>query len=101
VVLDLAPDLSTPALERLIAEVVARDPQAEHELARRGAKRIQSIVTTGARRTRSSIERRLLNLIRDAGLPTPLTNAEVAGHEVDDEPVRAVARLAQALARAA
>ena len=33
--------------------------------------------------TRSEAERRLLALIRRAGLPTPRTNVEVRGHEVD------------------
>jgi very-short-patch-repair endonuclease len=34
-------------------------------------------------RTRSDYERRLLNLIEQAGLPRPLTNRRIAGHEVD------------------
>jgi very-short-patch-repair endonuclease len=33
--------------------------------------------------TRSEAERRLLALIRRAGLPLPCTNVEVRGHEVD------------------
>lgn len=33
--------------------------------------------------TRSEAERRLLALIRSAGLPMPRTNVKVAGHEVD------------------
>jgi very-short-patch-repair endonuclease len=33
--------------------------------------------------TRSELERRFLELIREAGLPLPVVNALVAGHEVD------------------
>ncbi len=33
--------------------------------------------------TRSEAERRLLELVRNAGLPRPLTNVDIAGHEVD------------------
>jgi very-short-patch-repair endonuclease len=33
--------------------------------------------------TRSQAERRLLELIEQAGLPPPRTNVKVAGHEVD------------------
>jgi very-short-patch-repair endonuclease len=35
------------------------------------------------RLTRSKAERRMLRLIREAGLPTPETNARIAGWEVD------------------
>jgi very-short-patch-repair endonuclease len=37
----------------------------------------------GFARTRSYYERKLLKLIADAGLPRPLTNHRMAGHEVD------------------
>lgn len=37
----------------------------------------------GFARTKSYYERKLLKLIADAGLPRPLTNHRVAGHEVD------------------
>jgi very-short-patch-repair endonuclease len=37
----------------------------------------------GFARTRSYYERKLLALIAEAGLPRPLTNHRVAGHEVD------------------
>lgn len=33
--------------------------------------------------TRSELERRILELIRDAGLPRPVANVRVAGYEVD------------------
>jgi very-short-patch-repair endonuclease len=37
----------------------------------------------GPQRTRSEAERKLLKIIRDAGLPRPETNTRVAGYEVD------------------
>ena len=37
----------------------------------------------GTEMTRSEAERRLLDLIRRAGLPRPHTNVKVRGHEVD------------------
>ena len=37
----------------------------------------------GPRRTRSWGERRLLALVRQAGLPVPMTNRMLNGHEVD------------------
>ena len=82
-VLDMTGHLSATALERLAAEVIARDPQAADELQRRGTKRLKDITRAGPRRTRSSIERALLKLVRDAGLPVPQTNAFVHGEEVD------------------
>ena len=33
--------------------------------------------------TRNELERRFLDLVREAGLPAPVVNAMVAGHEVD------------------
>ena len=83
VVLDMACRLSATALERLAAEAIAIDPTARHELAGRGTKRIKAIVGDGPRRTRSQNERALLRLIRQAGLPMPLTNTHIAGWEVD------------------
>jgi very-short-patch-repair endonuclease len=82
-VLDLAPGLSDSALERLLAEVLTLDPQAGADLGRRGTKRIQRLLGHGPRRTRSQNERRLLEVIRQAGLPVPRTNTEVHGFEVD------------------
>ncbi len=37
----------------------------------------------GLRDTRSTYERRLLRMLRESGLPAPVTNVEVAGHHVD------------------
>ena len=49
----------------------------------RGARALREAVAEGPDLTRSEAERRLLALIRAAGLPTPRTNARVAGYEVD------------------
>jgi very-short-patch-repair endonuclease len=82
-VLDLAGGLGDDALERLVAEVLAREPGAAVELAERGTARIRGLVVGGPRRTRSENERRLLRIVRGAGLPLPRTNAVVCGEEVD------------------
>ncbi|HSJ23088.1 MAG TPA: type IV toxin-antitoxin system AbiEi family antitoxin domain-containing protein [Longimicrobiales bacterium] len=50
-----------------------------------GSRRIRRLLrgTNGPAYTRSPLERRLLKLIRDAGLPEPLANALLLGFEVD------------------
>ncbi len=83
IVLDLTCHLSTAALERLVAEVLAREPDAKDELARRGTRRVRALIGEGPHRTRSQNERRLLEIVRNAGLPLPQTNVFVAGEEVD------------------
>jgi very-short-patch-repair endonuclease len=52
---------------------------------RRGVPRLRAILDQagGARRTRSWGERRLLSLIRQAGLPVPATNRQLLGFQVD------------------
>lgn len=64
---------------RQIAEAIARIPT------RRGVRRLRALLDQrgGARRTRSWGERRLLSLIRQAGLPVPLTNRQLHGFQVD------------------
>ncbi len=62
-----------------LTDVMTRNPQAKgiallRELASRDAR---------PRDTRSTYERKLLELIRSAGLPVPQTNVRVAGHLVD------------------
>lgn len=83
VVLDLAPRLGPEALERLVAEVVAAEPGAAGELRRRATKAVRALLDDGPRRTRSANERRLLALVRRAGLPVPRTNVRLHGVEVD------------------
>ncbi len=65
--------------ERQIEEAIARCPT------RRGVRRLRKFLNQdgGPRRTRSWGERRLLALIRQAGLPVPLTNRQLLGFQVD------------------
>jgi very-short-patch-repair endonuclease len=57
----------------------------ERCLTRRGVRRVRALLNQrgGARWTRSWGERRLLSLIREAGLPVPLTNRLLHGLNVD------------------
>jgi very-short-patch-repair endonuclease len=50
---------------------------------RRGVRRLRTLLDAGPKRTRSAPERRLLSLLRDAGLPEPLTNHKIGPWEVD------------------
>lgn len=66
--------------DRDLRSVVGRYPR------HRGAARLRALLGTGAGGvvlTRSEAERRLVDLIAAARLPLPLTNARIAGHEVD------------------
>jgi very-short-patch-repair endonuclease len=67
------------ATQRQIEQAIARCPT------RRGVRRLRAFLNQdgGARRTRSWCERRLLSLIREAGLPVPLTNRQLLGFQVD------------------
>ena len=84
---DLAAVLPTPALERVVAEAMARRLVRRGELSlpdgAPGAAKLRCILDAGPRFTRSEAERRLLTLIRKAGLPLPETNVRLAGLEVD------------------
>jgi very-short-patch-repair endonuclease len=48
-----------------------------------GAARLRSALRSDPKLTRSEAERRLLELIRAAGLPEPRTNVRLHNHEVD------------------
>jgi very-short-patch-repair endonuclease len=82
-----------PLLEELIATALDRGLVTERQIeeaidrcpTRRGARRVQGILNQrgGPRLTRSWGERRLLSLIREAGLPVPLTNRLLRGFNVD------------------
>jgi very-short-patch-repair endonuclease len=65
--------------QRQIDRVIARFPTFP------GVGRLQALLRQdgGVRRTRSWGERRLLSLIRGAGLPVPLTNRQLHGFQVD------------------
>jgi very-short-patch-repair endonuclease len=80
-------------LEELVATALASElvtvRQIEREIARcparRGVARVNAILRQdgGPRWTRSWGERRILSLIRQAGLPVPETNRELHGYLVD------------------
>ncbi len=82
-----------PELEEMIGTGLAKglvtEPEIEQAiercLTRRGVRRVQTLLRQdgGARHTRLWAERRLLSLIRDAGLPVPLTNTLIHGCQVD------------------
>jgi very-short-patch-repair endonuclease len=92
-ILDLAGTLNQPQLLRVIEQadrngtlnldaldrVIARNPS------RKGTKRLRVILAdyAGPPMTRSELERRFLDLVRQAGLPTPGLNVDVAGFTVD------------------
>lgn len=88
---DLAGALDADALDaalerartaRLVrpAEVLAA---LERAPGRRGAGVLRRLLDARPTLTRSQAERRLLDLVRRAGLPRPETNVRLAGHEVD------------------
>lgn len=90
-VVDLAGELSEEALARACHEAGVRyglTPNAVVEvLARRpttkGAKKLRRIIDGDVRVTLSTLERRFLKLLREHGLPLPLTNRPAGGRRVD------------------
>jgi very-short-patch-repair endonuclease len=92
-ILDLAARTEGLELERMIAEGIrrglVRETQLRELLGRSGGKRgavaLRDAVSgeCGPAFTRSAAERMFLALVRSAGLPEPLVNAMVEGHEVD------------------
>jgi very-short-patch-repair endonuclease len=92
-ILDLAAELRLEDLERVVAEANYRRLASERELrdqlarnpGKRGIKRLRQILQLpgGPRRTRSPAERRMLRLLRDAGLTGYELNQRVHGYEVD------------------
>jgi hypothetical protein len=92
-VIDLAPHCSQGRLERLLAQARIQQLVTDAELDRalqRGAHRPGAALVRGllaAERgpafTRAELERRLLALIREAGLPAPVLNGTLLGFEVD------------------
>jgi very-short-patch-repair endonuclease len=91
--IDYASTAGYEEAERAIAEAFAlrlvTEPQliaaAERAPHRAGVALVRAILGQpgGARRTRSGGERKMLGLIRAAGLPVPLTNHPVAGFSAD------------------
>jgi very-short-patch-repair endonuclease len=89
--IDFAARAGAEMLERAVAEafalrLVGRE-QILRELdrvgARSGTRALRGVLDGGPKRTRSSPERKLLALIRAAGLPEPETNVQVGRWEVD------------------
>jgi len=87
---DAAPDELERALSESIALGLARPADLRALLARAGARRgvatLRDLLDPSddaARVTRSEAERRMLALIRRAGLPRPETNVRIGAHEVD------------------
>jgi hypothetical protein len=91
---DLAGVLTAEQLERTChrAEVLRRLDAAHVDrllatTRRRGARNLRAALATLTRVdpaiTRSELEERFLALVAEAGLPRPVVNAQVAGHEVD------------------
>jgi very-short-patch-repair endonuclease len=90
-ILDLAAELSTPDLERLVAEAYATKLTTRHELTalgaryprRPGVRALLALLDSTPALTRSEAERMLLRLLRRANLPPPRTNQPLHGYEVD------------------
>jgi very-short-patch-repair endonuclease len=85
--LDLAAELPRPELERVVNEAQLLRLVTRAELSavsrRPGASRLRAALRVEPRLSRSELERLMLALVRRVGLPVPLTNTRVLGHEVD------------------
>ena len=86
--IDLAPHLPQHELDRATEQVQILGLASRTEIAaqlsnRRGARALHAALHDEPTLTRSEAERRLLDLIRKAGLPRPQTNVKIAGYEVD------------------
>jgi very-short-patch-repair endonuclease len=89
--LDIASDTPPKHLARALDEARIRHALSDHALKaqfarypnHRGVAAMKRAMHTDPRLTRSEAEGRLLELIREAGLPEPQTNVIVEGHGVD------------------
>jgi very-short-patch-repair endonuclease len=90
--LDLAKSIAHRALERAVAEALARRQTTARELRRilghhdhrPEARQLSALLgSDGPARTRSEAEEKLLVLIRKAKLPEPAVNVDVEGFQVD------------------
>jgi very-short-patch-repair endonuclease len=87
-ILDLATCLDDGDLEQAIAEAFARQLTTRAKIldaanAQPGSARIRKLLEGAPARTRSKTERRLLTLLRRAGVPEPEVNVKIGGWEVD------------------
>ncbi len=88
---DLAATLSPEALARACHEAGVRYRTAPADVARvlerrptsPGARKLRQIISGETRVTLSRLESRFLALLRDAGLPLPVTNRPAGGRRVD------------------
>ena len=89
--LDLAGQLASKDLARAVEEAQVHHLVTDHSLNEqftrypnhRGRPALREAIQTEPALTRSEAERRLLELIRAARLPTPQTNDRIGRHEVD------------------
>jgi very-short-patch-repair endonuclease len=89
--LDLAADLPQRDIDRATDEARIHRLVTDHALNEQfiryprhpGRPRLRQALQTEPKLTRSEAERRLLDLIRAARLPEPLTNTRIGRHEVD------------------
>jgi very-short-patch-repair endonuclease len=79
---DLARAVDDALIRRLVTPAALRSVVGRHP-EHRGTSALLAAHDDEPQITRSEAERLFLALVRRAGLPTPLTNVRVAGHEVD------------------
>jgi very-short-patch-repair endonuclease len=92
-IVDLGATLKTPELRRVLERALilrlfdrrALDAALERATGRRGTGILRRVLEglDDTPPTRSELERRFLQLLRDASLPSPITNGQVNGYEVD------------------
>jgi len=80
--LDLSGTLSLDALDAALAEALVRRLVTVEALRSRATGKLATLLDTAAP-TRSHLERRFRALLRDRGLPEPISNGIVEGYEVD------------------
>ena len=80
--LDLSSHLSRDALDAALAEALVRKLVTLEQVQARATGRLARLVNAAAP-TRSKLERDLRRLLREHGLPQPISNGLVCGYEVD------------------
>jgi very-short-patch-repair endonuclease len=80
--LDLSSHLSLDALDVALAEALVRKLVTLEHLQARATGNLRKLLTTAAP-TKSKLERNLRRLLREHGLPQPISNGFVEGYEVD------------------
>jgi very-short-patch-repair endonuclease len=80
--LDLSGTLSLDALDAALAEALVRKLVRLEDVQARATGRLAKLVATAAP-TRSKLEREFRRLLREHGLPQPISNGIVCGYEVD------------------